>query len=89
MPMSNTSLGDEGNRQRFQIAVGDQTAIVEVISAKNKIYAVELPGAEPVFITQIRNADNRLTWVSIPQGHEQLSQEAGARIDERRGLDQS
>ena len=82
--MNNNSNGEDGNQERFQVNLGNDVAWVEVVSAKNKIYAVELPGREPVFITQIRNNLNKSCWVSIPQGDDELAEKIGAFIKTRK-----
>ena len=82
--MNNNTSAEDGNQDRFQVTIGSEVAWVEVVSAKNKIYAVELPGREPVFITQIKDNLNKSCWVSIPQGEDDLAEKIGAFIKTRK-----
>jgi len=72
-----------GNQQRFQVQVGEEIAWVEVVSLKNKIYAVEFPGREPMFITQIKDKNNKTSWISMPQGEDDLAEKIGQLIRKR------
>ena len=82
--MKEKTAGDNGNQDRFQVKVGEEIACVEIVSVKNKIYAVEFPGKEPLFITQIRDKNNRIAWISIPQGHDDIAQLIGEAIGKRK-----
>lgn len=79
---TNPSEGN-GNLDRFQVKIGEEIAWIEVVSMKNKIYAVELPGKEPLFITQIRDKSNKNCWVSMPQGQEELAEIVGSIISNK------
>jgi hypothetical protein len=70
----------ENVNQRFKAQIGEEIAWVEVVSLKNKIYSVEYPGKEPVFITQIKDKDNRICWISMPQGNDQIAELIGEYI---------
>ena len=76
---------EEVGSKKFQIAIGERIAYIEVISLTNYICAVEFPGSEPIFITKIRDRDNKPCWVSIPQGNDELAVVIGAYIDEQLG----
>ena len=81
-PMDTKSSSEEYIPKKFQVALGEETAWVEVISAKNHIYAVEIKGREPLFITQIRDHENKPCWISIPQGDDELAAAIGNYIEE-------
>ena len=72
-----------GEQRKFQIRIGEKIASVEIISLQNKICVVELPGHEPIFITRIRDKNNKPCWVSIPQGNNDLASIIGDYIDEQ------
>jgi hypothetical protein len=72
---------NSAREKKFKVPVGDKTAYVEVISLKNDICAVEFPGHEPIFITRIRDKNNKPCWVSIPQGNDELATAIGKYID--------
>jgi len=74
--------------QKFQVKVGEETAWVEVISLKNHIYVVEFTGKEPLFITQIRDKENHPSWISIPQGNDELAAAIGLYIEEKMKTEQ-
>jgi hypothetical protein len=71
-----------GQQKKMQVAVGEKIAYVEIISLQNKICAVEIAGNEPIFITRIRDKNNKPCWVSIPQGNNELASIIGEYIDE-------
>jgi hypothetical protein len=70
-----------GKQNKFQVPVGENLAYVEIISVQNKICAVEIPGREPIFITRIKDKNNRPCWVSIPQGNNEVASIIGDYID--------
>ena len=72
-----------GEQKQFQVPVGEKIAYVEIISFQNKICAVEIPAQDPIFITRIRDKNNKSCWVSIPQGNNDLASIIGDYIDER------
>ena len=73
----------EVNKKNFRVPVGEKIAYVEIISLQNKICVVEFPGHEPIFITRIRDKNNKPCWVSIPQGNNDLASIIGDYIDEQ------
>jgi hypothetical protein len=75
--------GTRGEQRKFQVRIGEKIAYVEIISLQNKICVVELPGHEPIFITRIRDKNNKPCWVSIPQGNNDLASIIGDHIDEQ------
>jgi len=81
--MENEEANTRGEQKKFQVPVGEKIAYVEIISLQNKICVVELPGCEPIFITRIRDKNNKPCWVSIPQGNNDLASIIGNYIDER------
>jgi len=81
--MDNDEAGRRGQQKKFHVAVGEKIAYVEIISLQNKICAVELPGLEPIFITRIRDKNNKSCWVSIPQGNDALASIIGNYIDQQ------
>jgi hypothetical protein len=62
---------------------GGRIAYVEIISIQNRICAVELPGLSPIFITKIKDKNNKPCWVSIPQGNDAMASIIGDYIDEQ------
>ena len=82
--MNNRTEAEIDNPDRFQVPYVEGFAWVEIISAKNKIYSVELPDREPLFITQINNKDNKHSWISLPQGHDQIAEVIGQAINDRK-----
>jgi len=72
-----------GQQKTFQVPVGEKIAYIEIISFQNKICAVEIPGQDPIFITRIRDKNNKSCWVSIPQGNNDMASIIGDYIDER------
>jgi hypothetical protein len=81
--MENEEASARGERKKFQVPVGEKIAYVEIISLQNKICAVEFPGREPIFITRIRDKNNKPCWVSIPQGNDDVASVIGDYIDEQ------
>ena len=73
----------EVRQKRFHITIGEKIAYVEIISLKNHIYAVEFSGHEPVFITKIKDKNNKQCWISIPQGNDDLAIVIGNYIEEQ------
>jgi hypothetical protein len=80
--MENEEASARGEQKKFRVPVGERIAYVEIISLQNKICAVEFPGREPIFITRIRDKNNKPCWVSIPQGNNDLASIIGDYIDE-------
>ena len=72
-----------GEQKKFRVPVGEKIAYVEIISLQSKICAVEFPGCEPIFITRIRDKNNKPCWVSILQGNNDLASIIGDYIDEQ------
>jgi hypothetical protein len=81
--MENEEARARGEQKKFQVPVGEEIAYVEIISLQNKICAVEFPGREPIFITRIRDKNNKPCWVSIPQGNDDVASVIGDYIDEQ------
>ena len=81
--MENEEASARGEQKKFQVPVGEEIAYVEIISLQNKICAVEFPGREPIFITRIRDKNNKPCWVSIPQGNDDVASVIGDYIDEQ------
>ena len=81
--MENEEASARGEQKKFQVPVGEKIAYVEIISLQNKICAVEFPGREPIFITRIRDKNNKPCWVSIPQGNDDVASVIGDYIDEQ------
>jgi len=79
--MEKITSGDKGKQKKFQVSIGEQIAYVEIVSLKDRIYSVEFPGQEPVFITQITDRNNKLCWVSIPHGKNELAGTIGLYIE--------
>jgi hypothetical protein len=69
--------------KKIQVTIGDKVAYVEIMSLREQIYSVEFPGSEPVFITRIKDKNQQICWISIPQGHNELAASVGRVIDER------
>lgn len=80
--MENEEASARGEQKKFQVPVGEKIAYVEIISLQNKICVVEFPGSEPIFITRIRDKNNKPCWVSIPQGNNDLASIIGDYLDE-------
>jgi hypothetical protein len=70
------STGKKEKQKKFQISIGKEIVYVEVLSLKDRIYSVEIPGHEPVFITRIMDLHNKICWVSTPQGKNELAETA-------------
>jgi hypothetical protein len=81
--MDNEEAGTRGQPKKFQVAVGENIADVEIISLQNKICAVEIPGREAIFITRIKDRNNKPYWVSIPQGNNEVASIIGDYIDQQ------
>lgn len=81
--MDNDEASTRNEQKKFQVPVGEKIAYVEIISFQNKICAVEIPGREAIFITRIRDKNNKSCWVSIPQGNNELASLIGNYIDEQ------
>ena len=74
---------EENEQKKFQIMIGEKIAYVEIISLKNHICAVEIAGHEPIFITRIKDKNNKPCWISIPQGNDDLAVVIGNHIEEQ------
>ena len=74
---------DETAPKKFKVTIGEKTAYVEVISLKNDICVVEFPGHQPIFITRIKDKNNKPRWVSIPQGNDNLATAIGNYVEEQ------
>jgi len=81
--MDNEEAGTSGQPKKFQVPVGENIADVEIISLQNKICAVEIPGREAIFITRIKDRNNKPYWVSIPQGNNEVASIIGDYIDQQ------
>ena len=81
--MEKDSSGDENKPKKIQVTIGEKIAYVEIISLKNYICAVEFPGREPIFITRIKDKNNKPCWISIPQGDDDLAVVIGNYIEEQ------
>jgi hypothetical protein len=81
--MENEEASTRGQQKKFQIPIGEKIAYVEIISLQSNICAVEIPGQEPIFITRIRDNNNKPCWVSMPQGHDDLASAVGKYLDEQ------
>jgi hypothetical protein len=75
-------LTAENTSKKFQVAIGNKIAYVEIISLPNHICSVEIAGQEPMFITKIRDKDNESRWISLPQGNDDLAMVIGNFIEE-------
>jgi hypothetical protein len=82
--MNKKATDGNENSQRFQVTIGEEIAWVEIVSMKNKIYAVELPGQQALFITKIKDKNNKISWISIPQGNDELAEIVGEVITKRK-----
>lgn len=80
--MTEENPKEDRRLRRFQIAIGERMAFVEIISITNNICSVEFSGQEPIFITKIRDKQNQPRWVSIPQGNSDMAAAIGNYIDE-------
>jgi hypothetical protein len=80
--MNHKILDEENTSKKFQVAIGNKIAYVEIISLPNHICSVEIPGQEPMFITKIRDKDNESRWISLPQGNDDLAMAIGTFIEE-------
>ena len=80
--MDNEEVSTRDQLKKFQVPVGEKIAYVEIISFQNKICAVEIPGREAIFITRIRDKNDKPCWVSIPQGNDDIALIVGHYIDE-------
>ena len=67
--------------KRFQIPIGEKIAYVEILSQPNHICSVEIPGHELMFITKIRDKNNKPRWISLPQGNDELAMAIGSYIE--------
>ena len=74
-------MEEEAPLKKFQIAVGEKIAYIEIISFQNYICAVEFAGEEPIFITRIREKNDKYCWVSIPQGNDELAEIIGPLVE--------
>lgn len=81
--MDEEKAGTRSEQKKFKVAVGEKIAYVEIISLQNKICAIEFPGHEPIFITKVRDHNNKHSWVSIPQGNNELASIVGDYVDEQ------
>jgi hypothetical protein len=81
--MEKEAASTSGEQNKFQVPLGEKVAYVEIISMQNNICAVEIPGREAIFITRIRDKNNKHCWVSIPQGNNEVASIVGYYIDER------
>lgn len=81
--MENEEASRRGELKKFQIPIGEKIAYVEIISLQNNICAVEFPGQQPIFITRIRDKNNKPNWISIPQGNDDLAVAVGKYLDEQ------
>jgi hypothetical protein len=81
--MMDTHTTKEDAPKKIQVTIGDKVAYVEIMSLREQIYSVEFPGSEPVFITRIKDKNQQICWISIPQGHNELAASVGRVIDER------
>ncbi|HKB45725.1 MAG TPA: hypothetical protein VKC90_15110 [Chitinophagaceae bacterium] len=73
---------NESQQQKIQIAIGEKIAYVEIISLINYICSVEILGQDPIFITRIKDKNNKPCWISIPQGNDELAATIGKYIEE-------
>ena len=80
--MDNDEVSTRDQIKKFQVPIGEKIAYVEIISFQNKICAVEIPGREAIFITRIRDKDDKPCWVSIPQGNDDIASIIGHYVDE-------
>lgn len=69
--------------KKIQVRIGEKIACVEVISLTEQIYSVEFPGKEPIFITKIKDKNQEICWISIPQGNNDLAASVGGAIEAR------
>lgn len=67
--------------KKFQVPIGEKIAYVEIISLPNHICSVEIPGHEPMFITKIKDQNNKSCWISLPQGNDELAMAIGHYIE--------
>jgi len=81
--MDNEDASARGQQKKFHVPVGENIAYVELISFQNKICAVEIQCREAIFITRIRDKNNKPCWVSIPQGNDDIASAVGGYIDEQ------
>ena len=81
--MDNEEARTRGQQKKFQVPMGEEIAYVEIISLQNRICAVELPGLQSIFITKIKDKNNKPCWVSIPQGNDAMASIIGNYIDEQ------
>ena len=81
--MDNEEASKGGQQKKFHVKIGEEIAYVELISFQNKICAVEIQGREAIFITRIRDKNNKPCWVSIPQGNDEIASVVGGYIDEQ------
>jgi hypothetical protein len=75
------SIG-ENTLKKFRVPIGGKIAYVEIISLPNNICSVEIPGSEPIFITKIRDENNKHSWISLPQGNDELAAAIGNYIEQ-------
>jgi len=73
---------EENEQKKFQIMIGEKIAYVEIISLINYICSVEILGQDPIFITRIKDKNNKPCWISIPQGNDELAAAIGKYIEE-------
>ena len=81
--MDSEDPSGRAQQKKFQVPVGEKIAYVEIISVQNQICVVEFPGREPIFITRIKDKNNKPCWISIPQGNNEVAAIIGDYIEER------
>lgn len=84
--MDNNAADNREKQKKFQISIGEEIAYVEIVSLKDKIYSVEIPGQQPLFITKITDLNNKKCWVSIPHGNNAVAEMIGACIEKEINL---
>jgi hypothetical protein len=80
--MMDAHTAKEDVPKKIQVTIGDKVAYVEIISLREQIYSVEFPGNEPIFITRIKDKNQQICWISIPQDHNELAASVGRVIDQ-------
>ncbi len=74
--------GDNDQLKRFHIQIGEKIAYIEIISLTNSICSIEIEGQNPIFITKVRDKNNKPSWISIPQGNDELAASVGKYIED-------
>jgi hypothetical protein len=74
---------NEGASSKLQVRIGDKIAYVEIISLREQIYSVEFAGSAPIFITRVKDKNQQVCWISIPQGNNELAGSVGRAIENR------